>query len=126
MEKGIKAALAFVLSLWAALPQAVTVLVWLMAFDMVSGVLAGFVTKKLSSTIGSRGIAKKALAFVLIGAVGIVTKPLSLPLDLPTTIAWFFVANEFISIAENCARAGLPIPKQLKESLAKVAGQYQE
>ncbi len=37
-----------------------------------------------------------------------------------TLIAYFYIANEGISLLENCSQLGLPVPNKLKEALVQL------
>lgn len=37
-----------------------------------------------------------------------------------TLVCYFYIANEALSITENCAAIGLPIPNKIKEALEQL------
>ena len=87
----------------------------------LTGIMCAIVEKKLSSEIGFRGIFKKVLIFVLVGvghlmdlqilgAVGV----------LRTAVIFFYLSNEGVSLVENAAHLGLPIPAKLKAVLEQL------
>ena len=43
-----------------------------------------------------------------------------------TLICYFYIANESISLLENCSALGLPIPEQLKDALAQLKEKKEE
>lgn len=99
----------------------IILLVVFVAVDYISGVAAAYVNKTLSSAVGFKGIVKKILIFFLVGMGHI--------LDLcvfgegavmRTAVIFFYVANEGISILENCSALSLPVPDILKNALAKI------
>ena len=89
--------------------------------DYITGIMCAIVDKKLSSEIGFKGIFKKVLIFVLVGvghlmdlqilgAVGV----------LRTAVIFFYLSNEGVSLVENAAHLGLPIPAKLKAVLEQL------
>jgi toxin secretion/phage lysis holin len=113
---------AFVGFVWGAMHPLLQSLVILMGLDVVSGLLAGYVTQKISSDVSYRGMAKKGLVLVLIGAANVVTRHWSLGFELGAVVAGFYIVHEMVSITENAVRAGLPLPTQLVQALEKVKG----
>ena len=92
-------------------------LVALMMADAVTGIMRAVVEKKLSSFIGSKGIFKKILIFMLVGVANIVDIYLIKSENSPlrTAVLFFYIANEGISLLENAMIIGLPVPKKLKD-----------
>lgn len=93
----------------------------LMALDYVTGILCGIAAKALSSEVGFRGLVKKLMVLVII-AVGhlIDTYIIGTGSALMTAVILFFAANEGISILENAAKLGLPIPQKLRDILEQL------
>lgn len=97
-------------------------LVVFVVMDYFTGVLAAGVKKELSSEIGFRGIAKKVCIFVLVGIANIVdTQVIHDGAVIRTAVIFFYLANEGISVLENSAVIGLPVPEKLKEMLLQLA-----
>ena len=89
--------------------------------DYITGVLCAINDKKLSSEVGFKGIAKKVLIFVLVGIGNIIdVSILKEGSAIRTAVIFFYLSNEGISILENSAHLGLPIPKALKLSLIHI------
>lgn len=90
----------------------------LMAIDYVTGVIVAVLDKKLSSEVGFRGLVKKLFILVLI-AVGHILDAyiIGQGAAVMTAVMLFFAANEGISILENAAALGQPVPKKLREVL---------
>lgn len=92
--------------------------------DYISGLIKAYCTKTLSSKIGFKGILKK------VGILAIVA--LSVSLDrlagdtgaMRTLVIYYFVANEGLSVLENLAEAGIPIPKSIKKALKNIKKEY--
>lgn len=105
---------------WAQLETAVQVLVVLMALDILTGMVAAFVGRRAASTVALRGIAKKVLVLLLVAAARAVEPVIGF--DASSYVAMFFVAYEALSILENGAKAGVPIPERLRSALVALKG----
>lgn len=93
------------------------------ATDYITGVMCAIVDHKLSSEIGFKGICKKVLIFALVGLGNILdVYILGEGSALRTAVIFFYLSNEGISLLENAAYLGLPIPEKLKEILAQLHG----
>ena len=89
--------------------------------DYITGVMCAVVDKKLSSAIGFRGIFKKVLIFALVGIGHILdTYVIGAGSVLRTAIIFFYLSNEGVSLLENAAHLGLPIPEKLKAVLEQL------
>lgn len=107
--------------LFGAWDTALLVLVAFIALDYGTGLLRAYINKEVSSSTGAKGIAKKAVIFiVLIVAVLLDRLINSGNWIFRTLVAYFYIANEGISLLENCAGLGLPIPDKLREALAQL------
>lgn len=117
--KGITALLGGVVGWFFG--QADGFLLALIAFtiaDYVSGVLAAIATRQLSSAVGFKGIAKKILIFTFVGLAHLLDAYLLQGSDaLRMAVIFFYISNEGISLIENAARLGLPVPPQVREVL---------
>jgi toxin secretion/phage lysis holin len=90
-------------------------LVALVVIDYATGVMAAILNKKLSSEIGARGIFKKVLIFLMVGIGNIIDSYLiGSGSTIRTAVIFFYLSNEGISIIENAAVIGLPVPEKLK------------
>lgn len=95
-------------------------LIALIVIDYISGIIAAIIEKKLSSRKGLTGILKKCM-FLLVVAVGhIVDHAVGGDGALRSLVIGFLIANEGLSILENCGRCGLPIPKKLMDILEQL------
>ena len=91
------------------------------AVDYVTGVMCAVVDKKLSSSVGFKGIFKKILIFALVGVGHILdTMVIGTGSVLRTAIIFFYLSNEGISLIENAGPLGLPIPAKLKAVLEQL------
>lgn len=89
--------------------------------DYITGVMCAITDKKLSSSVGFKGICRKVLIFTLVG-IGNIVDVYVLGQDgvLRTAVIFFYLSNEGVSILENSAHLGLPIPEKLKEVLEQL------
>lgn len=89
--------------------------------DYVTGIMCAVVDKKLSSEIGFRGIFKKILIFALVGIGHLLdVQVLGSVGVLRTAVIFFYLSNEGVSLIENAAHLGLPIPERLKAVLEQL------
>ena len=85
--------------------------------DYTTGVLKAVAEKKLSSAIGFREICKKVCIFILVGVANVLdTHIIGSGCVLRSTVIFFYISNEGISIIENAARMGLPVPQKLQDA----------
>lgn len=85
--------------------------------DYISGLIKAYNTKTLSSSIGFRGILKKVGVLLIVMLAVLVDRVTINNGGVRTLVIYYFVANEGLSVLENLAQAGLPIPKKLKDAL---------
>lgn len=85
--------------------------------DYISGLIKAYITKSLSSSIGFKGILKKVAILIIVMLAVLVDRVTVNNGGIRTLVIYYFVANEGLSILENLAIAGLPIPKKLKDAL---------
>lgn len=89
--------------------------------DYITGVMCAITDKNLSSSVGFKGICRKVLIFTLVGIGNIVdVYVLGQGGVLRTAVIFFYLSNEGVSILENSAHLGLPIPEKLKEVLEQL------
>ena len=97
------------------------VLVDFAVIDYITGVLCAISDKTLSSEVGFKGICRKVLIFTLVGIGNIVdVYVLGETGVLRTAVIFFYLSNEGVSLLENAAHLGLPIPEKLKEVLEQL------
>lgn len=105
---------------WVHLGPTMQVLVILIGFDILTGLISGYIKKSLDSTVGRRGVAQKALILILCNVGSRSSSILNIGFDVGSAIAGFYCVNELLSIVENCDGAGVPIPEFLKSAMKKV------
>lgn len=95
--------------------------------DYITGVMCAIVNKKLSSEVGFKGLFKKILIFALVGIGHILdSQVIGSGSVLRTAVIFFYLSNEGISLLENAAFLGLPIPVKLKAVLEQLHERSEE
>ena len=98
-----------------------TALIVFMTLDYVTGVMCAIVDKKLSSEVGFKGICKKVLILLLVGIAHIVDMHvIGTGSALRGAVICYYLSNEGVSILENAAHIGLPVPEKLKAVLEQL------
>lgn len=96
-------------------------LIAFVVIDYLTGIMVAVLERKLSSEVGFRGIFKKVLIFTLVAVAHIIDSHLiQTGSVVRTAVIFFYLSNEGISIIENAARIGLPIPEKLKAVLEQL------
>ena len=89
--------------------------------DYITGLMCAVLDKKLSSEVGFRGIFKKVLIFSLVAIGNIVDQSvIGEGSVIRTAVIFFYLSNEGVSILENAAHIGLPVPQKLKDILEQL------
>ena len=96
-------------------------LVVFMVMDYITGVMCAVSDKKLSSAVGFKGICRKVLILMLVGIANLLdVQVIGTGAELRTAVIFFYLSNEGVSLLENAAHLGLPIPEKLKVILAQL------
>lgn len=96
-------------------------LILFVVVDYITGVMCAVSDKKLSSEVGFKGICRKVLIFLLVGIGHILdTQIIGTGSVLRTAVIFFYLSNEGVSLIENAAHLGLPIPEKLKVVLEQL------
>ena len=104
-----------------------TALLIFMVLDYVTGLMCAIADKKLSSAVGFKGICKKVLIIMLVGVAHVVDLHVVGTGDaLRSAVVCFYLSNEGVSMLENAAHLGLPVPDKLKGILALLHGRMDE
>ena len=88
--------------------------------DYLTGVLSAIYNKKVNSKIGFKGIIKKVSYLFIIALSVIIDNVLGQTGTIRTLVIYFFVANDGISILENVAEMGVPLPQKLIDTLEQL------
>ena len=98
-----------------------------MVLDYITGLMCAIADKKLSSAVGFKGICKKVLIIMLVGVAHVVDLHVVGTGDaLRSAVVCFYLSNEGVSMLENAAHLGLPVPDKLKGILAQLHGRADE
>ena len=93
-------------------------LILLVCLDYITGICVAVRERKLSSKIGSKGLATKVTIFAMVWLSVVVDQLLiGAELALSRITILFYCSNEMISICENAAKMGLPLPQKLTRHL---------
>ena len=96
-------------------------LIAFVVIDYATGVLCAISDHTLSSEVGFRGIARKVIIFLLVGVGHIIdTQVIGNGSILRTAVIFFYLSNEGVSLVENAAHLGLPVPEKLKAVLEQL------
>ena len=126
---GIKVAFAliggWITAVLGGWDTALQVLVLFVVMDYITGLIAAWYEKRLDSSVGFKGIAKKILLFVPV-AVGYWLDVLLGQEILRSLAIWFYLANEGLSMLENLGRCGVPILAPLKDALEQMKKKWEK
>ena len=91
------------------------------AADYLTGVMCAVSDRKLSSNVGFKGICRKVLIFLLVGIANILdVHVIGTGSVLRTAVIFFYISNEGVSLLENAANLGLPVPGKIKAVLEQL------
>ena len=111
----------FLVYVFGGIDVAFKCLIIIMFIDYISGVIANRIT--LYSKIGFKGIAKKVMILALVAVGAQVDKAMGTDGNIcRTLVTMFYIANESLSIVENSAKMGLPVPQKLIDCLEQLKG----
>lgn len=89
--------------------------------DYITGVMCAIADRKLSSEVGFKGICRKVLIFLLVGIANILdVNVIGTGSVLRTAVIFFYISNEGVSLLENAAHLGLPVPDKMKAVLEQL------
>lgn len=99
----------------------IVVLFYFMGFDYLTGLMSAAVQNRLNSKVGYKGIAKKVSILIVLIVAVLLDRLLNNGLWVfRTLVCYFYIANEGISILENCGKCGLPLPEKLLKALEQL------
>ena len=89
--------------------------------DYLTGIMCAINDPTLSSEVGFRGICRKVLIFLLVGIANILdVNIIGSGSVLRTAVIFFYISNEGVSLMENAAHLGLPVPEKIKAVLEQL------
>ena len=90
-------------------------LIAFVVIDYITGVMCAINDQSLSSEVGFRGICRKVLIFLMVGIANILdVNVIGTGSVLRTAVIFFYISNEGVSLMENAAHLGLPVPEKIK------------
>ena len=96
-------------------------LIAFVAIDYITGVMCAVIDHRLSSEVGFKGIFKKVLIFLLVGVANILdVQVIGTGCVLRTAVIFFYISNEGVSLLENAAYLGLPVPEKIETVLEQL------
>ena len=96
-------------------------LIAFVVIDYITGVMCAITDQTLSSAVGFRGICRKILIFLMVGIANILdVNVIGTGSVLRTAAIFFYLSNEGVSLLENAAHLGLPVPGAIKEVLEQL------
>ena len=111
----------FMATLLGSWDMALEILLIVIALDYITGIMSAFKAKNLSSSEGYNGIVKKASIFVIIILAAQLDKMTGNSAQLfRNCTAFFFIANNSLSILENVGELGVKLPTFLRNTLIKL------
>lgn len=124
LTAGIGTGLTWLFGTWDI---ALQVLVILIAADYITGIMKGWINKELSSDIGLKGIARKAIIFIVLIVAVCLDKLLNNGVWVfRTMVSYFYIANEGLSILENVVEISLGKEKDVPQFLINMLKQIKD
>ena len=102
---------------WDAAMKVLTVC---MALDYITGVLSAIKDKKLSSSVGFWGLLRKGVIFLVVMLAAQLDAALGQEAVCRTAAILFYIANEAVSMTENAAKLGVPVPGKILDVLEQL------
>ena len=114
--------------LWGEMDGLMVALIAFICMDYITGLIVGIATHKLNSQVGFTGLIKKALILIIVAVAHIIdTQILGGDSSVFRSAACgLYIANEGLSILENCGKLGVPYPKKLREVLEQLRDKKEE
>ncbi|WPF65102.1 holin [Staphylococcus phage vB_SauR_SW21] len=98
----------------------------LMIVDIITGISKAIKNNNLWSKKSMKGFAKKLLIFCIIILANIIDQILQLKGGLLMITIFYYIANEGLSIVENCAEMDVLVPEQIKERLKVIKNESEK
>lgn len=132
--RAAKAAIGAVVAFVLGLHVMIQLLLYAIAADIATGVIAAWMRSDLDSAVSRKGVGRKVLIILFVSASEIVGRHLNLQASTPwgtqvglgAAVAGYYCVHEAISIVENLARSDVPIPAFILERLRQWNGRRDE
>jgi len=102
------------------------VLLVFVILDYLTGIAAAGMSGKLESNVGMFGIARKVFIFAMVSVAHLVDGVLGDGHLFRDAVAFFYIANELLSIIENGGKLGAPIPPVIRQAIEVLKGKAGE
>lgn len=106
--------------LWGGADEILILIITLMSLDYILGTICGYKEQVLSSEIGFQGLLKKITILIIIAVGVVIDTTVGGQGAIRAMVILFYSSLEGISILENAARMGVPIPDKLEDSLIQL------
>lgn len=105
--------------------NALEILLIVMTLDYITGLACAFKKKTVSSSIGYTGLVKKASIFIIVILAAQMDRMVGDGSHLfRNGTAFFFSANDAISVLENIGQIGIKMPSFLRKALTSLKDKY--
>lgn len=113
----LSTSLIYLLGGWDVALQSLLIVIVL---DYLTGIGKSYVSKKLNSNKGLKGIVKKLCMLCMVAVASIVDRVAGETGLIRTLVIYYLVANEGLSIIENLSEMNILVPKILKDKLEQL------
>src|SRR5699024_4495953 len=96
------------------------ILITCMALDYILGLMTGYKNDELDSRKGFNGLKKKFTVLIVLILAVLLDRLTGQEWFFRTAVIYFYVAMEGLSILENAAKLGVPIPDKLEKALIQL------
>ena len=101
--------------------KSLEILLIFIIMDYITGVAAAFKTKRLKSSVGFEGLMKKGAIFLIVILAAQLDRITGNAAGVfRTSTAFFFIANEGLSVVENVGEMGVKLPGFITGALTKL------
>ena len=123
--KGAAAAIGGIAAyIWGGWDPLIIVLVAMVSIDYITGVINAGLQHGLSSQVGFKGLLKKIVIFMIVAVGTLIDRIIpATNAAVRTAVCMYYIANEGLSILENAAEMGLPLPSALKKVLGQIGAE---
>ena len=129
-----KATVGAVAAFFLGLHVMIQLLVYAIAFDIVTGLIAAWMDKSIDSAVSRQGMGKKLMELLGVAAAEIVGRQLDIEVAAPwggvwglgAAVAGYYCVHEALSITENLARAGVPMPDWALGRLKQIVREHRD